>query len=95
MVSVGVDDVDDLANHIGFTRHAFRHFVQGNASGEVRVQPHLDNTLLVHTDHVFVDLKVPHSIIQLRKSPKGLVVDMQDVWVRDVLNFTESVADML
>ena len=85
-MGVLIDLVDDLCEHFSFgteldgPREAF---------GKIRVEPHLHLVLVVNADHVFLNREEPAVLCQLSKAPKCLVVEVQDIGVRHILDVAE------
>ena len=63
--------------------------------GKVRVHPHLDPSLLVYAYHVLVNIEIPHFIVEFSKPSEGLVVEVEYIWVRDLVNVAQPVRNVL
>lgn len=88
-------NIDDFAKHVWLAGVSFSEERLGYALRQVLIEPNLDFSLLIHTNEILLHLKVPNTVVELSKSPEGLVVHMQDVGVGDVVNVAQSMVDVL
>ena len=85
VICILVNMIDYGPNHVSF-RRSYRSLSNRRYSGEIRVNPHFNSSLLVDAYHVFINIEISHFIIELSKSSEGLVVEMKYIWVWDLVN---------
>lgn len=56
---------------------------------QLRMQPHLDPPILIHTDQILRDLEIPDTLIQLLKPLKRAEQNIQVLRIRYILYITQ------
>ena len=82
MFTIVINKLDNSSNHGCLLNAAAQNVV----FGVVLVHPHLNNSLFIDCDMLLLDLKEANHFAKDLKPPQALVVHMQTVWKRDILN---------
>lgn len=91
LVGVVSDELEDARDHAGLGV-----IEEGGVDGGVvAVHPHLGHALQVKTNLFLPDPEPPHLPGELPHSDKDIIVEMEDIGIRHVLNITQPQLNIL